>query len=340
MGRKRIQFYQHVGRNVWIGRYHDLGKEVVLCSVEECKAHSGRSEQRKLDYLENLYQQKRPEQPHPEDASVTAYLVHLASYNHPKTISEYRFVLTKLSTFHQLSVDQYVQQERSRGIRDTTINSRIRAINAYLSWKEEVTGQAQKRIKKLTITKKGRVPAFSQVEIQQIESYLDQQYQAAPSRWKARWHYLRFAHDLMLHSGLRASEALHLQWEDINLIDYTMTIGDLGNHKVKGRVETTLPIRNPLKPILSAYKKLASTNLCLGAHWGDTGSLDHAFQQIHKHLNIINRKSTHSYRATYCTHLIQAGLPITVVRDFLRHKDISTTEMYVDPRQISLKAYI
>lgn len=339
MGRKRIRFYLHVGRNVWIGRYHDLGKEVVLCSVEECKAYSGRSEQRKLEYLEKLYQQKRPEQTQPGDASVTAYLAHLASYNHPKTVSEYRFVLAKLFTFDQGTINEYIQQERDRGIRDTTINSRIRAINAYLSWKEQTTGQPQKRIKKLTITKKGRVPAFSQEELQQIETYLDQQYQAAPSRWKTKWFYLRFAHDLMLHSGLRASEALHLRWLDINLIDYTMTIGDLGHHKVKGRVEVTLPIRKPLRPILCAYKKLADTDLCLGAHWGHTSALDHAFQQIHKHLHITGRKSTHSYRATYCTHLIQAGLPITIVRDYLRHKDISTTEMYYDSTKRSLAAY-
>ena len=41
-----------------------------------------------------------------------------------------------------------------------------------------------------------------------------------------------------------------------------------------------------------------------------------------------DRVSPHSFRRSKATHLLQAGVNIVYIRDFLGHQDISTTEAY------------
>lgn len=137
-----------------------------------------------------------------------------------------------------------------------------------------------------------------------------------------------------LTTGARQKELLQIKYKDINFHNQSFNVLGKGNKL------------DELKPSTAAWKYLIDYLEFIG--YDNVNSDDYIFigkLGDSKHLStstwrtflstLLNRlniqgKSTHSFRATYCIDLINAGLPIHVVKKRMRHSNIATTNDYLE----------
>ncbi len=143
------------------------------------------------------------------------------------------------------------------------------------------------------------------------------------------------AFDLTLTYGLRVQELVNLKLQDF----------DFENRQVEIRaVKNGLHLKQPLNgKITSKYRawlrlrkklKMAEDNDYLfpsRTHWGEPRSRDSfqsTFKQLCQKAN-ISPHSIHDLRHTAAIELITKGALLVEVRDWLRQKQLSSTEVYV-----------
>lgn len=135
--------------------------------------------------------------------------------------------------------------------------------------------------------------------------------------------------ELLYSAGLRISEAINLQLENIHWEDSWLSI--MG----KGGKERMVPLG---KPALEAFKKYReeerplsnpkSSHLILNLR-GSSLSRMSAWRIVQKHTAFIGRKiSPHTFRHSFATHLLEGGMDLRVLQELLGHSDLATTEIY------------
>lgn len=141
---------------------------------------------------------------------------------------------------------------------------------------------------------------------------------------------------LMLSTGLRASEAVSLRWKDINL-----TSGKLMVREGKGAKDRTLWVDNSQLEELGKWKERQVEKVGELPKWvfstlrkGKAGK-KLTIQQVWKTLKTYAEKaaiekdiSPHTLRHTFATDLYQDTGKIRLVQKALGHADLSTTMIY------------
>lgn len=147
--------------------------------------------------------------------------------------------------------------------------------------------------------------------------------------WYSIW---RIVYEL----GLRSGEGLALKWTDIDFDNNRVTISKSYCAKSK----TIGPTKNkknrtlPLNPALVAFLKelkLATFGsefvLPQLSDWkrGEAAKTLRAFQ-----IDLgIRETNFHSLRASFITHLLLKGVPVTKVQQMVGHADLKTTQRYI-----------
>jgi integrase/recombinase XerD len=132
---------------------------------------------------------------------------------------------------------------------------------------------------------------------------------------------------LLYLTGLRIGELLHLEWRDYNKEKKEIVIRVMSGNKTKR--ETRVPLNKQAVKLLDAQDR---TNSSLIFHTSnntgfETDKIRVYLMRLLKKLN-INGATTHTFRHTCASHLVQMGVSLYVVRDILRHKSIRETEIY------------
>jgi len=139
--------------------------------------------------------------------------------------------------------------------------------------------------------------------------------------------------ELLYAAGLRVSELIHLELNDINL--------DAGFVRVfgKGAKERVVPMgryaMDKLKIYLSTarpplLKQVASSTLFV-ARAGKPMTRQGFWKLLNKYTalaGLTGRISPHTLRHSFATHLLEGGADLRVVQVMLGHTDISTTQIY------------
>ena len=151
-----------------------------------------------------------------------------------------------------------------------------------------------------------------------------------------------FRHDflikLMSYSGMRISECLGLKYADIHgdviHVSRQYTEGELKEPKAKSKRDI------PMHPkLIAAYEDHVARHQAEMARYGyktdfvfttqhgmmyDYSNISKAFDKFYAREG-IPRHTFHTYRATFCTKLCEAGVPLEVASKLLGHKSLEVT---------------
>ena len=184
-----------------------------------------------------------------------------------------------------------------------------------------------------------RLPSF--LTIEEVERLLE-----APDLSKPEGLRDRAIMELLYASGLRVSELVNLNLEQVNLD--TNEIRALG----KGAKERMVLIGKPAAEALSTYlsqgrpelsgKKLSSALLL--NRYGERLAKRRVQRILGKYANIAGidkRVHPHLLRHTFATHLLDGGADLRVVQELLGHADLSSTQIYTHvTRSQARKVYL
>ena len=139
--------------------------------------------------------------------------------------------------------------------------------------------------------------------------------------------------ELLYATGMRVSELIQIESEDVNLI--------MGFVKVfgKGNKERIVPLGDTVIEYLKTYietirpqllKKTVTNTLFLNMH-GKPLSRQAIWKMIKQNAikaNITKSLTPHTLRHSFATHLLENGADLRAVQEMLGHSDISTTQLY------------
>ena len=135
---------------------------------------------------------------------------------------------------------------------------------------------------------------------------------------------------ITLFLGLRASELCQLRWEDIDYENKTVRIGGRPGFRTKNSKVRLLPLSGALEHCLRGLSEKTSHVLTTSTGRRVTARyLSVRFKHFARLSGLNEQISFHSLRHTACTSLIEKGVPIEVVRQFMGHSSVLVTQRYV-----------
>lgn len=149
--------------------------------------------------------------------------------------------------------------------------------------------------------------------------------------------------ELLYACGLRVSELINLEYQNINLNEEYIRIHGKGNK------ERVLPMGEMALDYLAKYEKYArpfllktgQNNGYFLSNRGNTMSRQNFFYIIKAYTlkaGIDKPLSPHTLRHAFATHLVQKGADLRSVQLMLGHSDISTTQIYTHIQNTHLKS--
>lgn len=149
--------------------------------------------------------------------------------------------------------------------------------------------------------------------------------------------------------GLRVGEIEKINTQDVKLQDKKVIVQCGKNHK-RRIVPINTKIRNDLQEFIQTQKRESQEALFINTK--NTRMREWTFNRILKEIATrtsfgsqlskqeINKISFHSLRHSIATHLLQNGMKLEKVQDFLGHTNIESTTIYTHVNQNQLKQLI
>ncbi len=138
--------------------------------------------------------------------------------------------------------------------------------------------------------------------------------------------------ELLYGTGMRRSELLHLKESDVD--SYQMQIKVLG----KGNKERLIPIhKNLLQSVhqfIAVKKETFETqdgNFLLTDNNGKRATPAFVYSKVKKYLSLVttvDKRSPHTLRHSFATHLMNNGADINAVKELLGHASLAATQVY------------
>jgi integrase len=167
---------------------------------------------------------------------------------------------------------------------------------------------------------------MSEIEVNRLISYLKEN--------DDPWHSIVA---VTYNLGLRAGEAIALSWEQVDLGRNVVTV-DRSYDKKKEMVGPTksgklrtVPINKSLAGLLKKMRDEAPEGQQFVLPRVPDFVLGHAARSLKSAQSKLGIKMTtfHSLRASFITHLLLKGVPVTVVQHLVGHADLKTTLRYI-----------
>jgi integrase len=131
-------------------------------------------------------------------------------------------------------------------------------------------------------------------------------------------------------TGMRLSELLALQWEDIDFDKRLILVQNSDHFTTKSRRNRAIPMHVEVVRLLQQRKCISRSEII----FSENGEPLSRFEASHRFKNYVrkggynDRLHFHSLRHTFGTLLVRTGVPIYEVKELMGHRSITTTEMY------------
>ena len=216
-----------------------------------------------------------------------------------------------------IKIKTYIAQLRKRNLKTSSVNRKISTLKNYLKFlhTEKIIDQIDfQEFESLSSVKK--IPkAISKSQMEQIFEDLKKSKQT-----NAGLYILILK--LIYLSGLRISEALNLKWSDINHQDNSIYIYG------KGSKERKVFIINDYLVQLKNLEKNNQFVFTINKKKISTRSVNKFLQNCYDNSLIKNKLSSHIFRHSFATTMLENNADIRHIQKLLGHSSISTTEIY------------
>ena len=216
-----------------------------------------------------------------------------------------------------IKIKTYIAQLRKRNLKTSSVNRKISTLKNYLKFlhTEKIIDQIDfQEFESLSTVKK--IPkAISKSQMEQIFEDLKKSKQT-----NAGLYILILK--LIYLSGLRISEALNLKWSDINHQDNSIYVYG------KGSKERKVFIINDYLIQLKNLEKNHQYVFTINKKKISTRSVNKFLQNCYDNSLIKNKLSSHIFRHSFATTMLENNADIRHIQKLLGHSSISTTEIY------------
>ena len=216
-----------------------------------------------------------------------------------------------------IKIKTYIAQLRKRNLKTSSVNRKISTLKNYLKFlhTEKIIDQIDfQEFESLSSVKK--IPkAISKSQMEQIFENLKK------SKQTNAWLYILIL-KLIYLSGLRISEALNLKWSDINHQDNSIYVYG------KGSKERKVFIINDYLVQLKNLEKNNQYTFTINQKKISTRSVNKFLQNCYDNSLIKNKLSSHIFRHSFATTMLENNADIRHIQKLLGHSSISTTEIY------------
>ena len=148
--------------------------------------------------------------------------------------------------------------------------------------------------------------------------------------------------ELLYATGLRVSELVGLQLNDVNLETRVLVA------RGKGSKERIVPIGAPAADAVKAYLASAREPLLKGRRTKDLfvtprgrrltrQGFAKLLVRYARAAGVRRRVSPHRLRHSFATHLLEGGADLRAVQEMLGHADVSTTQIYTHVERSHVK---
>ena len=220
----------------------------------------------------------------------------------------------------------FLSYQRSNGINSNSIARNISSLKSFFNHliKENVIeSSAISSLKSPKLKKSLPRPIDSKLAIEVIR--------CAETMEKEKWIGLRNKSILMLlyGCGLRISEALNLNYDDIDNEDHILIKG-------KGDKERIVPMMEYIKKGITDYiaecpKEIRTEDpLFIGKRMNRLSPriIQYALEKIRNSLSLPETATPHALRHSFATHLLDSGGDLRTIQELLGHSSLSTTQRY------------
>jgi integrase len=226
---------------------------------------------------------------------------------------------------------------RKRGRSDRTIFNRHMHLRAFLIF----IGMSGPKLKEVA----GKKPRFEKLIVDIYEKAdLDLFFEKAVKTSAVEVFY-----DLLLETGLREREVMHLEWADLKFDRNVLKVESKPRykHKIKDAEEREIPMSESLVGKLKSYREGHKEDHLV---FGRTSTVPDG--HLLRRLKTIARKAglncgrcegcvkpisecekwyLHKFRATFITTLLRGGMDLRTVMTLSGHSDLASVERYIRP---------
>jgi site-specific recombinase XerD len=229
------------------------------------------------------------------------------------------------------TVRQYFYYSKeSRGLCQSSISKIIATIKSFFNYLEEEEIIVKNPTRKIRVPKKiYRIPSvMSKYEVDLIIKSVD----FAPLRCRKNNTRDKLVLSLLYYTGIRKSELLNLNWTDINLSKNTLIV-----RNGKGGKDRLIPLHRKVTELIDKYLDerlpLKTDALIIGEQGKRLckGSFVYLLK-MYLTLSGLKKKgyTAHSFRHSFATHLVEAGVDLFKVQRLMGHASLDTTKIYIN----------
>lgn len=226
---------------------------------------------------------------------------------------------------------EYIYRSKeSRNLASSSTSKLIAIIKSFFNYLEEDEVIAKNPARKIKVPPKiNKIPRIlSKHEVDLIIRSVD----FAPRFFRKNNTRDKLIITLLYYTGIRRSELLKLNWDDLNLSNSTLIV-----RSGKGNKDRLIPIHSILSNLLDKYLEerlpLIDNALIVGER-GRRMCKCCFVDILNRYLEISGLKkkgySAHSFRHSFASHLIESGADLFKVQSLLGHASLETTKVYIN----------
>ena len=222
----------------------------------------------------------------------------------------------------------YAKEKRNLG--SSTISKIIATVKSFFNYLEEEDITVKNPTRKIRVPKKiNKIPSvMSKYEVDSVIRSVD----FAPLRCRKNTIRDKLVLSLLYYTGIRRNELLNLNWTDLNLSKSTVIV-----RSGKGGKDRLIPLHKTLTKLLDKYleKRLPlKTDALIIGEQGRRMCKCSFVNLLKMYLAIsgLKRKgyTACSFRHSFATHLVEAGVDLFKVQKLLGHASLDTTKIYIN----------